>query len=68
MMGNNFELFRELIESSQTEKRGLTFFFGGQTLAGVVVKVIGTEAVEVRSQLFSRAIVRLEKIDAVAVS
>jgi endonuclease YncB( thermonuclease family) len=58
--------FNELIEWSQTEKRGLTFFIKGQTVAGVVVKIIAGEAIEVRSQTYSRVVIRLDSIDAMA--
>ncbi len=61
-------LFSELIEWSQKEKRGLTLFIKGQTVAGVVVKVIGTEAIELKSQMYSRLIVRLDSIDCMAAS
>lgn len=67
-MSSNFEIFKELIELSQNEKRGLTIFINGQTLAGIVTKVIETEAIEVRSQTFSKAVVLIEKIDAMAIS
>lgn len=67
-MSGNFEIFKELIELSQNEKRGLTIFINGQTLAGIVTKVIETEAIEVRSQTFSKAVVLIEKIDAMAIS
>ena len=58
--------FNELIEWSETEKRGLTIFIKGQTVAGVVVKVIAGEAIEVRSQTYSRVVIRLDSIDAMA--
>jgi hypothetical protein len=60
--------YQELIELSQKEKKGLTFFVRGQTVAGVVVRTIGNEAVEVRSQTYSRVIIRLESVDAVAIN
>ena len=66
-METKFELFRELIELSQNEKRGLTIFFNGQSVAGLVTKIIGTEALEMRSQMFSKIIIRLETVEAVAV-
>lgn len=66
-METKFELFRELIELSQNEKRGLTVYFSGQTVVGVVKNIIGNEAVELRNQMFSRIIVRLETIEAVAI-
>lgn len=62
------QAFQELIELSQKEKRGLTFFIKGQTVAGGVVKIIGNEAVEVRSQVYSRIIIRLENVDAIAIN
>jgi hypothetical protein len=52
--------YQELFERSQKEKKGLTFYVDGQTISGVVVKLIGTEAVEIRNQTYSRIIIRLE--------
>ena len=66
-MENKYEMFRELIELSLNEKRGLIFFIGGQTIAGAVERVVGTAAVEIRSQMHSRAVVALDAVDAVAV-
>ncbi len=62
------ELFKELIETSEREKRGLTIFFGGQAIAGIVTQIIGTEAIEVRNQTYSRLIIRLEAIEAMAIN
>lgn len=67
-MSDKFGIFKELIELSQNEKRGLTIFINGQTIVGIVTKVIETEAIEVRSQMFSKAVVLIEKIDAMAIS
>lgn len=67
-MENKFELFKELFEKSQNENRGLTVYINGQTLAGVVTKIIGTEAVEMRSQMFSRTVVPVAAIDAASVN
>jgi hypothetical protein len=66
-METKFELFRELIELSLSEKRGLTVYFNGQSLVGVVKNIIGTEAVELRNQTFSKIILRLEVVEAVAI-
>jgi hypothetical protein len=60
--------FRELFERSEKEKKGLTFFIRGQNISGIVVKGIGSEAVEVRNQTFGRIIIKLESIDAVAIN
>ena len=62
------ELFKELIELSHQEKRGLTIFINGQTIAGIVTQIIGLEAIEVRNQTFSKVIIRLEAVDAMAIS
>ena len=62
------ELFKELIETSLKEKRGLTIFIKGQTIAGIVTQIIGLEAIEVRNQTFSRVIIRPDAVDAMAIS
>lgn len=64
---NPAALYRELLEQSQTEKRGLTFFVAGHAIPGVVRRLIGTEAVEVYSQTYPRLIIRLRHVEAVAI-
>lgn len=59
--------YKELLERSEKEKKGLTFYVKGQTISGVVVK-IASDAVEVRNQTFSRIIIRLDSIDALAMN
>ncbi len=66
-MTTKYEMFKELIEQSQAERRGLTVFINGQTLVGIVVKIDGAESIEMTSQTFRRIIVRVEAIDAIAV-
>jgi hypothetical protein len=61
------ELFKQLIELSHKEKRGLTLFIKGQTIAGIVTEIIGLEAIEVRNQTFSKVIIRLDAVDAMAI-
>ncbi len=61
------ELFKELIELSHKEKRGLTIFIKGQTIAGIVTQIIGLEAIEVRNQTVSKVIIRLDAVDAMAI-
>jgi hypothetical protein len=60
--------YRELLDRSEKEKKGLTFYIKGQTISGVVLRVIGADAVEVRNQTFSRIIIRLDSIDALAIN
>ena len=57
--------FQELFDYSLKEKKGLTFYVQGQTIPGVVTKMIGDDAVEVRNQTSGRIIIRLDRIDAV---
>jgi ribosomal protein L19 len=64
----NAQTFLELFQLSMKEKKGITFFLPGQTIAGVVTKVVDTEAVEARSQTYSRIIIRLDQILAAAVN
>jgi len=59
------QVFQELFDYSLKEKKGLTFYVQGQTIPGVVTKMIGEDAVEVRNQTSNRIIIRLDRIDAV---
>jgi endonuclease YncB( thermonuclease family) len=65
---NRMNPFAELLELSRTEKKGLTFYTGGQSIAGIVMKVNGNETVEVRNQTHSRVVIRLDRVDAVAIA
>ena len=60
------QAFQELFAQSQKDKRGLTFYVKGQQIPGIVTRVIGNEALEVRSQTHNRVIIRIDQIDAVA--
>jgi hypothetical protein len=66
-MDNKFEFFKEVFEKSQNENRGLTVYIKGQTLVGVVTK-ISEDAIELKSQMFSKAVVLIASIDAASVS
>ena len=56
---------RELLEKSEKERKGLMFYVKGQAIGGAVTK-IGPDYVEVKNQTYSRIIIRLDSIDAVA--
>ena len=60
--------FQELIDQSLKEKKGLTFFIKGQTIGGAVTKQNAPGIVEVRNQTYSRVIIRLDQVDAVAIN
>jgi hypothetical protein len=61
------DTMRELLEASQNEKKGLTLYVKGQTVAGIVVK-IAADIVELRSREYSRIAIRIESIDAIAMA
>lgn len=58
---------RELFEASQNDKKGLMLYVKGQSIAGVVVKV-GGDTLELRSREYTRIVVKIDAIDAVAMS
>jgi hypothetical protein len=60
--------FQELLDLSYKEKKGLTFYIKGQTVAGIVTKFFGSDAIEVRNQTHSRIVIRIESIDAMAMN
>jgi hypothetical protein len=67
LMGKDNNTMKEILEASQAEKKGLMLYIKGASLAGVVVKVAG-DVVELRSREYSRIVVRIDAIDAAAMS
>jgi hypothetical protein len=67
MIGKDSGMFQELLEASMKEKKGVMIYMGGQSIPGVVVKLNG-DYVEMRSREYSRIIVKLEAVAAVALS
>ena len=62
------QVFLELIEQSQREKKGLTFYVNGQIVIGIVTQILAdATAVELRNQSESRVVLRLERVDAVGI-
>lgn len=61
------EAIMELLELSQKNGKGLMFYLGSQTVGGTVTK-IGDRTVEVRNREYSRIVIRLDRIDAVAMN
>jgi hypothetical protein len=66
-IGGNTSMFRSILEASQNEKKGLTLYVKGQAIPGLVVK-IDAETVELRSREYSRIVVKIDAIDAAAMS
>jgi len=67
VVGKDNDPMREILENSQNEKKGVMLYVKGQSIGGAVVKIAG-EFVELRSREYSRIVVRIESIDAVAMS
>ena len=65
--GKDTGMFQELLESSMKDKKGVMVYMRGQSIPGVVVKLNG-DSVELRSREYSRIIVKLDAIEAVALS
>jgi hypothetical protein len=60
-------MFKQILEDSQSQKKGVMVYIKGQTLGGLVTK-LNADSVEMRSQQYSRIVVKLDSIDAVAMS
>lgn len=60
-------MFRAILETSQTEKKSVTLYVAGQTITGIVT-ALTDEHVELRNREYSRIVVRLEAIDAASMS
>ena len=60
--------YQELFDRSLKEKKGLNIYVNGQTIGAVFVKMIGNDAIEARNQTYGRIVIRLDRIDAVAIN
>ena len=58
---------REMLEASQNEKKSVMLYLKGQSIGGAVTKVAG-DTVELRNREYSRIVVRIDAIDAIAMS
>lgn len=67
LLGKENDIMREILEASQSEKKGLMLYMKGQTLGGVVVKIAG-DLVELKNREYSRIVVRIDAIDAAAMN
>lgn len=61
------KLYQPLFDQSREESRGLLFFVNGQTIPGIVRRVVDDEAVEVYNQSYDQVVIILDRIDAVAI-
>ncbi len=58
----------EILNQSLTQKKGMSIYIGGQVINGVFVKRIDANTIEVRNQTFGRIVIRMDRIDAIALS
>lgn len=56
----------QALTAAQQDKKGVTLYVGGQTIAGGVTKIEAGQWVEMRNQQWGRIIVRLDRIDGIA--
>ena len=64
---DNPTMFQSVLEASLNEKKGVMLYVKGQSIPGLVTK-INADCVELKSREYSRMVVKLESIDAVAMS
>lgn len=56
----------KMLTIAQQDKKGVTLYIGGQTVGGAVLRIEPGQWVELRNQQFGRLVIRLDRIDAVA--
>jgi hypothetical protein len=56
----------QALKFAQQDKRGITIYVNGQTIAGGVTRVEPGQWVELKNQMSGKIIVRIDRIDAVA--
>ena len=67
LIGKDNNTMKEMLESSQNEKKSVTLYVKGQSFGGLVIKVAG-EFVELRNREFNQILIRIDAIDAAAMS
>lgn len=62
------QVVRTYLEESLQNKKGITFFVNGNTISGYVTRIVDEEAVEIRNQQSTKALILIDKIDGMQVS
>ena len=60
--------FRKLLEQSLNEKKGLTFYVNGSPIPALVRRILDDQAVEVYNQQHDTIVIRLDRVDAIAIN
>jgi hypothetical protein len=58
----------EVLNQSLVQKKGMAIYVGGQVINAIFVKRIDANTIEVKNQTFGRIIVRMDRVDAIAIS
>jgi hypothetical protein len=61
-------LLEEILAASRDQKKGVILYVQGQSIPGLVVRIGDDGWVEMRSQQYSRIVIRLERIDGAAIA
>jgi putative heme degradation protein len=56
----------QALAAAQESKKGIMVYVGGQAIGGGVVKIEAGQWVELRSQQYGRIVIRLDRIDGIA--
>lgn len=56
----------QALSAALQDKRGITLYVSGQTVAGAVTRIEAGQWVELRSQQWGKIIVRIDRIDGIA--
>jgi hypothetical protein len=56
----------QALATAQQEKKGVTLYVGGQVIGGGVLRIEPGQWVELKNQQFGRIVVRLDRIDGLA--
>jgi len=58
----------EVLNQSLTQKKGMAIYIGGQVINAIFVKRIDATTIEVKNQSFGRIIIRMDRVDAIAIA
>lgn len=58
----------EVLNQSLAQKKGMAIYIGGQVINAIFVKRIDGNTIEVKNQSFARILIRLDRVDAIAIA
>ncbi len=58
----------EVLNQSLTQKKGMAIYVGGQVINAIFVKRIDINTIEVKNQSSGRIIIRMDRVDAIAIA